>query len=199
MTVTVLDTTPALADPGRVAEPRQPVPTRTCPSGLTGERSLRGTSSTSWLPTTRRVMPAPSPDHHRRVASRLDHPSKPTVPTPGYNVYPREVEEVLHRHPAVASVPVIGVPDAKYGEEVCAVVQPAGEAAQRAEDEMRAPTLPAGLASTWPPTSTRGGSSSTTPSRWHRARCSSASWSIATGVWLASKPASAAVAGSRGL
>ena len=83
-------------------------------------------------------MPAPSPDHHRRVASRLDHPSKPTVPTPGYNVYPREVEEVLHRHPAVASVPVIGVPDAKYGEEVCAMVQPAGEAAQRAKDEMRA-------------------------------------------------------------
>jgi long-chain acyl-CoA synthetase len=64
-------------------------------------------------------------DHHRRVASRRDHPSKPTVPTPGYNVYPREVEEVLHRHPAVASVPVIGVPDAKYGEEVCAVVRAA--------------------------------------------------------------------------
>ncbi|MEU5262313.1 long-chain fatty acid--CoA ligase [Amycolatopsis sp. NPDC021455] len=41
----------------------------------------------------------------------------------GYNVYPREVEEVLARHPAVAQVAVIGVPDARYGEEVCAVVR----------------------------------------------------------------------------
>ncbi|OPF70698.1 long-chain-fatty-acid--CoA ligase [Streptomyces antioxidans] len=41
----------------------------------------------------------------------------------GYNVYPREVEDVLMRHPAVAQVAVIGVPDDKYGEEVCAVVR----------------------------------------------------------------------------
>ena len=40
----------------------------------------------------------------------------------GFNVYPREVEEVLLRHPAVAQVAVIAVPDARYGEEVCAVV-----------------------------------------------------------------------------
>jgi fatty-acyl-CoA synthase len=38
----------------------------------------------------------------------------------GENVYPREVEEFLFRHPAVAQVQVFGVPDAKYGEEVCA-------------------------------------------------------------------------------
>jgi long-chain acyl-CoA synthetase len=43
----------------------------------------------------------------------------------GYNVYPREVEEVLMRHPAVAQVAVIGVPHARYGEEVCAVVRTA--------------------------------------------------------------------------
>jgi long-chain acyl-CoA synthetase len=47
----------------------------------------------------------------------------------GYNVYPREVEEVLMRHPAVAQVAVIGVPDPRYGEEVCAVVRPVGTAA----------------------------------------------------------------------
>ncbi|MEU9479925.1 long-chain fatty acid--CoA ligase [Streptomyces sp. NPDC048191] len=41
----------------------------------------------------------------------------------GYNVYPREVEEVLLRHPAVAQAAVIGVPDPRYGEEVCAVVR----------------------------------------------------------------------------
>ena len=38
----------------------------------------------------------------------------------GENVYPREVEEFLFRHPAVAQVQVFGVPDAKYGEEVAA-------------------------------------------------------------------------------
>jgi long-chain acyl-CoA synthetase len=40
----------------------------------------------------------------------------------GFNVYPREVEEVLARHPAIEQVAVIGVPDARYGEEVLAVV-----------------------------------------------------------------------------
>jgi long-chain acyl-CoA synthetase len=43
----------------------------------------------------------------------------------GYNVYPREVEDVLMRHPAVAQVAVIGVPDRWYGEEICAVVRAA--------------------------------------------------------------------------
>jgi long-chain acyl-CoA synthetase len=40
----------------------------------------------------------------------------------GYNVYPREVEEVLMRHPAVKQVAVIGVPHETHGEEVVAVV-----------------------------------------------------------------------------
>jgi len=46
----------------------------------------------------------------------------------GFNVYPREVEEVLARHPAVAQVAVIGIPDPEAGEEVCAVVVPAAGA-----------------------------------------------------------------------
>ncbi len=41
----------------------------------------------------------------------------------GYNVYPREVEEVLHEHPAVAEVAVIGIPHTELGEEVGAAVQ----------------------------------------------------------------------------
>jgi fatty-acyl-CoA synthase len=41
----------------------------------------------------------------------------------GENVYPREIEEFLHTHPMVSDVQVIGVPDAKYGEEVCAWIR----------------------------------------------------------------------------
>jgi long-chain acyl-CoA synthetase len=40
----------------------------------------------------------------------------------GYNVYPREVEEVIYAHPAVAEAAVIGVPDPRLGEEVRAIV-----------------------------------------------------------------------------
>ena len=40
----------------------------------------------------------------------------------GYNVYPREIEEVLARHPAIRQVAVVGVPDDHMGEEVLAVV-----------------------------------------------------------------------------
>ncbi len=40
----------------------------------------------------------------------------------GYNVYPREVEEVLYEHPAVREVAVVGVPDEQWGEEVGAAV-----------------------------------------------------------------------------
>jgi fatty-acyl-CoA synthase len=41
----------------------------------------------------------------------------------GENVYPREVEEFLYSHPDIADVQVIGVPDAKYGEELCAWIR----------------------------------------------------------------------------
>jgi fatty-acyl-CoA synthase len=41
----------------------------------------------------------------------------------GENIFPREVEEFLYRHPNVQAVQVFGVPDKKYGEEVCAWVQ----------------------------------------------------------------------------
>lgn len=41
----------------------------------------------------------------------------------GENISPREIEEALYRHPAVAEVAVIGVPDPVFGEEICAVIQ----------------------------------------------------------------------------
>jgi long-chain acyl-CoA synthetase len=46
----------------------------------------------------------------------------------GFNVYPREVEEVLMSHPQVSLAAVIGVPDEQYGEEIKAFVVPVGEA-----------------------------------------------------------------------
>jgi fatty-acyl-CoA synthase len=41
----------------------------------------------------------------------------------GENIYPREVEEFLYTHPKVADVQVIGVPDPKFGEELCAWIR----------------------------------------------------------------------------
>ena len=41
----------------------------------------------------------------------------------GENVYPREIEEFLYRHPKIQDVQVIGVPDLKYGEELCAWIK----------------------------------------------------------------------------
>jgi fatty-acyl-CoA synthase len=41
----------------------------------------------------------------------------------GENVYPREIEEFLYRHPKIQDVQVFGVPDPRYGEELCAWVK----------------------------------------------------------------------------
>jgi fatty-acyl-CoA synthase len=54
----------------------------------------------------------------------------------GENVYPREVEEFLYTHPAIADAQVIGVPDERYGEEIMAWVQ-LREGASLSEDELR--------------------------------------------------------------
>ena len=49
--------------------------------------------------------------------------TKDMVITGGFNVFPREVEDVISTHPAVSMVMVIGVPDDKWGEAVKAVVE----------------------------------------------------------------------------
>jgi fatty-acyl-CoA synthase len=54
----------------------------------------------------------------------------------GENIYPREIEEFLYGHPAVADVQVIGVPDTRYGEELCAWVR-LREGEQLTADELR--------------------------------------------------------------
>jgi fatty-acyl-CoA synthase len=54
----------------------------------------------------------------------------------GENVYPREIEEFLYTHPEIEDVQVIGVPDARYGEELMAWVR-LREGAQLSEDDVR--------------------------------------------------------------
>ena len=55
----------------------------------------------------------------------------------GENVYPREIEEFLYRHPKVQDVQVIGVPDPRYGEELCAWVK-LRDGAEATPEEIRA-------------------------------------------------------------
>ncbi len=52
----------------------------------------------------------------------------------GENLYPREIEEFLYAHPSIADVQVVGVPDEKYGEELCAWIRlrPGAEAVDQA-------------------------------------------------------------------
>jgi fatty-acyl-CoA synthase len=57
-------------------------------------------------------------DGYLNIAGRI----KDMVIRGGENVYPREIEEFLYTHPAIKDVSVIGVPDEKYGEELCAWV-----------------------------------------------------------------------------
>jgi malonyl-CoA/methylmalonyl-CoA synthetase len=60
-------------------------------------------------------------DGYLRIVGR----AKELIITGGYNVYPREVEDVLLEHPAVAEVAVVGEPSDEWGEAVVAVVVPA--------------------------------------------------------------------------
>jgi fatty-acyl-CoA synthase len=63
--------------------------------------------------------------------------SKDMVIRGGENVYPREVEEFLYGHPAVADVQIFGVPDQVYGEELCAWIR-LKEGATATEDDIKA-------------------------------------------------------------
>ncbi len=57
-------------------------------------------------------------DGYYRIVDRI----KDMVLRGGFNVYPREIEEVLYAHPAIAEAAVIGIPDERHGEEVVAML-----------------------------------------------------------------------------
>ena len=63
------------------------------------------------------------PGGYLRILGR----SKELIISGGFNVYPREVEEVLLAHPAVAEVAVVGTPSDEWGEVVTAFVVPSGD------------------------------------------------------------------------
>jgi fatty-acyl-CoA synthase len=60
-----------------------------------------------------------TPDGYYRITGRI----KDMIIRGGENIYPREIEEYLYTHPAVLDVQVVGLPDERYGEEVCAWVR----------------------------------------------------------------------------
>ena len=72
-------------------------------------------------------------DGYCRIVGRL----KDMLIRGGENVYPREIEEFLYTHPEIVDVQVFGVPDEKFGEEVCAWVRLA-EGSQITADDIRA-------------------------------------------------------------
>jgi fatty-acyl-CoA synthase len=58
-------------------------------------------------------------DGYCRITGRL----KDMIIRSGENIYPREIEEFLYRHPKILDVQIVGVPDPKYGEEVMAWIR----------------------------------------------------------------------------
>ena len=117
------------------------------PTGTTGELLTRGYSvmigywgdpeltaesldSERWMHTG--DLATIDQDGYCNIVGRL----KDMVIRGGENIYPREIEEFLYRHPNVQDVQVIGVPDARFGEELCAWIR-LREGANSTAEEIR--------------------------------------------------------------
>jgi fatty-acyl-CoA synthase len=81
------------------------------------ERTAEAIDRASWMHTG--DLATLDEDGYCNIVGRI----KDMVIRGGENVYPREVEEFLFRHPKIETVQVVGVPDQKYGEELCAWVK----------------------------------------------------------------------------
>jgi len=80
------------------------------------EKTAAVIDGAGWLHTGDLAMQ--EPNGYFRITGRI----KDLIIRGGENIFPREIEEILHQHPAVRDVQVIGVPDRKFGEEVMAWV-----------------------------------------------------------------------------
>jgi len=95
------------------------------------ERTAEAADASGWIHTG--DLATMDDEGYVRIVGRL----KDMVIRGGENIYPREVEEFLFGYPKVRDVQVVGVPDARYGEELCAWIRLRdGETAN--EDEIRA-------------------------------------------------------------
>ncbi|HYO46558.1 MAG TPA: AMP-binding protein [Gemmatimonadota bacterium] len=93
------------------------------------ERTAEAVDSAGWMHTG--DLATIDKEGYVRIVGRI----KDMIIRGGENVYPREIEEFLYSHPAVADVQVVGVPDERYGEEIMAWVI-AREGATVEEDEL---------------------------------------------------------------
>ena len=157
---------PPPASPSRRRSSRSP---RTTPcSPTTAAASSRARARSAWSPSaasSRSATTRTRPSRRRRSApskggagaSPATSPrSTPTarihllgrgsvcINTGGEKVFPEEVEEALKTHPAVRDAVVVGVPDERFGETICAVVEPAGDGAGRRRRAARPRRRPAG-------------------------------------------------------
>jgi fatty-acyl-CoA synthase len=94
------------------------------------ERTREAIDAAGWMHTG--DLATMDADGYLNIVGRI----KDLVIRGGENVYPREIEEFLYTHPDIADVQVIGVPDERYGEELCAWVRPR-EGATLDEDAVR--------------------------------------------------------------
>ncbi len=83
---------------------------------LEPERTAEAIDSAGWMHTGDLALM--DDEGYVNISGRI----KDMVIRGGENIYPREIEEYLHSHPDIADVQVIGVPDARYGEELMAWV-----------------------------------------------------------------------------
>jgi long-chain acyl-CoA synthetase len=106
---------------------------RPLPAGQAGEICLRGPNISPgyWQDTEATQQAFQGGWFHTGDVGRLDHEGylyitdrkKDLIIKGGENISSREIEEVIYLHPAVAEAAVVGVPDALFGEEICAVIQ----------------------------------------------------------------------------
>jgi fatty-acyl-CoA synthase len=81
------------------------------------ERSAEAIDAAGWMHTG--DLATMDDDGYCKIVGRI----KDMVIRGGENVYPREIEEFLYGHPDIADVQVVGVPDRRFGEELCAWVR----------------------------------------------------------------------------